>query len=567
MVTNQNIPYTINGGDQMIAFTNRKNVASISGVMNYPSLYSWYEDNPEKNHLGLVNLWGKQEQAKYPNLMRKLMMDKSVLNVNGWDGEFKYSLPVEESKGCYTTKDVSYQEFAGIDHSTFKITLNKAYAPGDILTYDVYEGQQVVVTDEYPVEPDGDGFEHTVKLVTQSKDTYLLPEFLNKGIQWKKFGHVTFGEEFENYSNFELPDTIGTMECTFKLGSASAVESYITGKADSKAMSGASAKSKMYLDKVAQEFGEGNDYAILTDLKVVNGVKVPDIKTAKLGATMEFLTLRELERLTSERLMWAQAATFRDKNGVTRINEGLWRQLKRGKVITYPRPLGMTRDHIKEAVEYIFRINPHKPAIDRRIKFTVGKDVQENFFRIFKDEITSQRDLLSTWNGADAQIPSPVVGKDLKNLGYQPVRFTSAYIPDIGTLEVEHDPSMDTMPGADRLASGMHPLNKSYMSYSAIIWDADSQYYSNNKEMPKGATLVEGGNKGANIHLVKPEGNAMFWGTENGRYDYRKAGDIVSSSRKPGQNFWAFAIAAIHVMDVTRTVIIELEPQARRGYN
>jgi hypothetical protein len=67
--------------------------------------------------------------------------------------------------------------------------------------------------------------------------------------------------------------------------------------------------------------------------------------------------------------------------------------------------------------------------------------------------------------------------------------------------------------------------------------------------------------------LIKPEGEGVYWGSENGRYDYRKAGDIISSGRKPGQNFWAFSIAAIHVMDVTRTVIIELEPAARKGFN
>lgn len=566
MVTNQNIPYNINGGDQVIFFTDRKKVASISGVQNLPSLYSWYEEDPEKNHLGLVKLWGQQAQAKYPNLMRQLLTEKAVLNVNGWDGKFTYELPIEESKGCYTTKDVSYQAYAGIDHSTFKITLNKAFAPGDILSYDKYEGQQIVVTDEYPVEPDGEGYEHTVKLVSQSKDEYLLPEFLNKGTQWYKFGHTTFGEEFTNYSNFELPETIGTMKCEFQLGSATAVESYITGKADSKAMSGASAQSKMYMNKIEQEFG-GGEYAILADIKVVNGKPMPNMATAKLGATMEFLTLRELERLTAEKLMWAQAATFRDRNGVTKINEGLWRQLKRGKVITYPRPKGMTRNHIKEAVEYIFRVNPHLPAIERRVKFKVGKDVQENFFAIFKDEIANQRDLLSTVLGSDRMIPNPVVGSNLTELEMRPVRFTKVYVPDIGTLEVEHDTSMDVMTGVDRLASGMHPLNQSYMSYSAIIWDADSQFYSNNKQLPKGATLMDGGAKGANIHLVKPEGNMTFWGTENGRYDYRKAGDIISSSRKPGQNFWAFAIAAVHVMDVTRTVIIELEPAARKGFN
>ena len=153
MIQNQNIPYHINGGDQVIMFTGKKELASSSGVQNLPSLYSWYQEDPEKNHLGLVKLWSQQSTAKYPNLMRQLLADKAVMNVNGWDGGFTYELPIEEHKGFYTTRDVSYQEFAGVDGGTFKLILNRAYAPGDILTYDKFHGQQVVVAEDYPVEP------------------------------------------------------------------------------------------------------------------------------------------------------------------------------------------------------------------------------------------------------------------------------------------------------------------------------------------------------------------------------------------------------------------------------
>ena len=567
MIQNQNIPYHINGGDQVIMFTGKKELASISGVQNLPSLYSWYQEDPEKNHLGLVKLWSQQSTAKYPNLMRQLLADKAVMNVNGWDGGFTYELPIEEHKGCYTTRDVSYQEFAGVDGGTFKLILNRAYAPGDILTYDKFHGQQVVVAEDYPVEPSTEGFEHTVKIANENdKYAYLLPEFLSKGVEWFKIGHAAFGEEFTNYSNFEFPDTIGTMKCEFRLGSATAVESYISGAADAKAMSGASAKAKAYADKVMQEFN-GGEYAILADFKVVNGKKMPDMKTAKLGATMEFLTMRELEKLTSEKLMWAQAATFTNSNGVTRINEGLYRQLRRGKIITYGRPGGLTREHIQEAKEYIFRGNYMKQDVDTRIHFKAGKFLYENFLAIFKDEIASQRDQLATFLGSDRMIPNPVSGNDPFNLTFKPIRFTNVFLPGIGMVSVEEDLALNNADGRDRLASGMHPLGLSETAYSAMIWDADSQMYSNHKELPKGVTMIEGGNAGANIHLVKPEGEGVYWGSENGRYDYRKAGDIISSGRKPGQNFWAFSIAAIHVMDVTRTVIIELEPAARKGFN
>lgn len=79
-------------------------------------------------------------------------------------------------------------------------------------------------------------------------------------------------------------------------------------------------------------------------------------------------------------------------------------------------------------------------------------------------------------------------------------------------VSVEEDLALNNADGRDRLASGMHPLGLSETAYSAMIWDADSQMYSNNKEPKKGVTMIEGGNAGANIHLVKPEGEGVYFG-------------------------------------------------------
>jgi hypothetical protein len=85
--------------------------------------------------------------------------------------------------------------------------------------------------------------------------------------------------------------------------------------------------------------------------------------------------------------------------------------------------------------------------------------------------------------------------------------------------------------------------------------------------MPKGATLIEGGNAGANVNLVKPQGEMLYWGSTNGRYDYRKAGDIMSSMKQIGQDYWAFSIMSVWIKDITRFVTIELDPAARKGFN
>jgi hypothetical protein len=360
------------------------------------------------------------------------------------------------------------------------------------------------------------------------------------------------------------------MRCEYKLGSIRGVEAYVTGMADAKSFGGAAATSKDYLQKLAGEAEDLGEIAIMANLKLSGGKKVPDMKTARIGTTMEFLVHRELERLTANALLFQKAGTIRDSNGVAKLNEGLWHQLRRGKIIKYGRPGGITRDHIKEAVEYIFRANPHKPIEDRRVKFKAGKQAFQNILEIFKDEVSAQNSALNTAQllGADRVLPkSPVSGTDLMNLTYNPVRFTNVYLPDIGYVEIMQDTSLDVQPLADRFAIGMHPEKAAHTTYSLVIWDVADQQYSNNEDLPKGSKLIDGGNKGSNIYLVKPEGEMAYWGSSNGRYNINKAGDIVSSHKQIGQEFWAWNSIGIFVKDLTKFIMIELEESARKGFN
>ncbi len=566
-VNQQNIPNIVNG-DQVIMFTDKKNVSSMQGSMDLPSLYSIYREDPDKVHRGLMNLWGQQTVRKYGNnILRDLVLNKDVIEVNGWDGGFTYDLPIKDFKGCYVTRDTSSQAFPGIDGGTFTIVLNRAYTTGDRLSYDKMNGQEVIVSGEVPVVAVAEGWEHTVQLVDNDKNTYFISSNLAKGVQYFKVGHAILGERGTNFSNFDMPDTVGTMRCEFRLGAFSGVEAYMTGAASSKDFSGGDAKSSQYLKMLQEEFG-GNEYAILAPLKTgANGKRVPDLKNASLGATIEFLTLRELERITSERLMWGKAGTVRNTNGVSKLNEGLWHQLKRGRVDRYGRPGGITKSHIKSLAEYIFRSNPYKQDVERRLKFKCGKYAYANILELFSAEVRAQNASINSFLGTERTIPNPVTGKDTMNLKYSPIRFTDVFLPGIGQVSIEEDTSLNMVEGIDRFAQGMHPENFSYTAYSIVVWDVDSQEYSNNKELPKGATLIEGGNAGANIHLVKPKGEMSYWGYENGRYDYRKAGDIVSSAKQIGSSFWAFQIGDIHVSDLSRFAMLELDSTALKGFN
>jgi hypothetical protein len=42
---------------------------------------AWYQEDPNKHHLGLMSLWGQQAKTSYP-MYRELLADKAVMEVN-----------------------------------------------------------------------------------------------------------------------------------------------------------------------------------------------------------------------------------------------------------------------------------------------------------------------------------------------------------------------------------------------------------------------------------------------------------------------------------------------------
>ena len=561
-VIQKGVPYLYNG-DQVIAFKSAKEVKSIQGYQDLPSMEAWYKEDPTKNHLGMQKFFGNQ-QFTPTGLFPELLEKKAVLEVNGVGGSFTYDVPITKSKGCYTTRDFSNQVKPGIDDSSFKIALNREFTTGDILTNDAEFGQQIRVTQE-PVVQVGDSYEHTVALVSNDKTSWFLAGNLRKGITYYKLNHAIQGEYGTNFSHVDMPDTVGSMTCEFTLGDMRGVEAYVTGVADKKSFSGAAASTKDYLNKLEAEVAKMGELAVMMDVDKKTGKTIPS--SARIGATMQFLVMKELERLTAQALLFQRAGTIRSTNGVTRLNEGLWHQLRRGKLIKYSRPGGLTRTHIKEAVEYVFRVNPHLQDIERRVKFKCGSEVYDNILQIFSDEVNAQLAYVSQVMGSDRSIPNPIQGKDLMNLEMKPVRFTKVFIPGIGNLEIERDTNLDYSIMQDRFSQGFHGYQRAHTTYSMIIWDAEDQAYSNNADLPKGSEVIEGGNKESNVYLVKPQGEMTYWGYSNGRYSISKASDIVSSHKQIGQEFWAWNSCAIWVRDITKFVMIELDESARKGFN
>lgn len=553
------IPTLVNG-DTVVGFTTTQKVRDL-GFMDRSSLASWYQEDYNKNHKGLIDLFTNFSKVQVP-IMKSLWDTKAVMELNGMDDSFTYDLPVYKPTGTFTLTDTSV-EFAGIDESVFTIGLSKPYRAGDVLTYDKQYGEQIVVSEDHDVVQDGDIYLHTVHLNSTDKLAWYPAEKLKKGIQYFKIGHI-LGEFSEKFSNVESPDNMGTITCEFVLGNHRGVETNYTMYADKKSFSGAATQAKNKWSyfmaeqaKIKDDLGRELDMFYAGNYNKATGKMANN--TVRIGSTLEYLVLLENMKIEAQQLIFQKGGMIKGNNGVKRLNEGLYHQIRRGRKITYSRAGGITREHIRQAASYVFQGRDDLLPMERVIKFKAGYGAYMNMMAIFREEFNAQLANLSLLMGTDRSIPNPVSGS-LNGLELAPVLISKVPIADIGIVEVEYDPSLNYQMGTERFSRGLHGQGHAKDSYSMVIWDASSPEYSNARQkLPAGTTLIDGGNNSANIYYVKPEGEHMWWGYEQGRWSPNKASDIVSSKKQMSREFWVHSTSACWVRDVSLFLVIELK--------
>jgi hypothetical protein len=548
-------------GDNVIAFTNSKQI-KLAGYMDSTKVFADLMsevDRPHAKHLGLIQLMETTHQLQVP-FMKDLFAKSQVLTVE--EGQtITYDLPVSrEGYKCQTAEDTSnLHDYPGLDDTYFTVILNEEFTSGDLLTYDAMFGEQVFVSSEHEVEPAGENFRHYVKILTNDKKKSFPKEFLKPGIQYFKVGNVLgeFAERFSGINGYNHPT--GTITNEFLLGDPRGVETFYTRKAANMKVAGLNAFSdEMYSNVMKQIEALGGSDMFVVGKRVAGSNKLAD---ARVGSLLEYFALMELAKMEAYSLMFAKGATIQDANGVRRVNEGVWHQMRRGKLIKYSRPGGITVDHLQEAASYIFK-NSNVPIHQRHIKFKGGFFAYQNVVQIIRKEaLTQLGSLPAGMLGNDAQIPGTVFSGTLDNLKMNMIQITEAPIPGLGYVAIEHDPSMDYQPFSDRNSSGAYGSGMfAHTSHSLVIEDATSPASANVDTRVKGASLVAGGTKNANIYYVKPEGPSVTWGYEQGRMANNEGFENVASSIKQmGRGFWAYNQSGALVLDVTRYVTIELE--------
>ena len=353
----QNFPTHINGEEVISIVQGKKhfNSATFQGMLDRNDYL--YNDEQGRYHLGLLSAWGMQSKESFP-MISKLLERGSELLVKGFFGEFTYDKPFYDPKQGMRTIASTVAEagdYPGIDESEFDIILSEKCYPGDILGTDLYgDEEQLYVKGCEASELNGEGWRTTVTLTSPQAGKYYNPSLLEANINYYKINHagVEYTTQLTGVDGFAGSPT-GSLRARFKLGGIRGVEGFVTGFADAINAGLAAAEkdneSERAMAQMQQKFANGDSSANA----VIFG-KPGDLPSMRATSLMEFLVERTLAKRTATSHLWQKQGQIKSANGaIVYLNEGVWHQLRRGKIITVPKFMGITKAHIAEAINYI----------------------------------------------------------------------------------------------------------------------------------------------------------------------------------------------------------------------
>lgn len=80
-----------------------------------------------------------------------------------------------------------------------------------------------------------------------------------------------------------------------------------------------------------------------------------NMRTVRIGAVFRKTINLRINEIRSLPIVIPKKALINDINGTKRLNEGIWHQLRRGRIIKYSRPGSITVNHLKMAMMYLYR--------------------------------------------------------------------------------------------------------------------------------------------------------------------------------------------------------------------
>ena len=497
----------------------------------------------EPTDMGPIDIWAQTQKVEMPLYQMSSFGGKNIIEVDNVRGEFKWQTPISQDLP-FVTEDIEPANLAkGIDGTSFKVKFNKReFGHGDIVSYDKYNGVEMIVSAEDDILPIGDGFIYTMYLVNNDSYKYLDNKFLKAGTKFFRKGSAR-GEYGERFSDISTKS--GYREFYNYVGGAEAHVHYsISSRADMMLKKGMNADGTVPVTEIWRNFDRSMDPTVYSIEDMVGKMGKDYVKRAMANGDLSrtFLTKMEAAHLTKiatdieTYLMWGHGGRVRqDGPDDIRLSVGLWKQLDNSFKRVYNKSsfsLEMFRAELYNF--YNGRVEFEGPDPKRKIVVQTGLGGMRMVNEAIKREAASQNFTINAGEGGNGI--GAIKGQGM-NLGFG-YAYTSYVIPFLANVEFVINPAFDNVHTNDienPVIDG-HALS----SYSFIIFDVTD-------------------NSQDNIYMLKLKwDNELKWWYQNGTMDYmgRTKGFQSSGQFNGYRVYMTQVMPAIWVKDPTKVLKI-----------
>lgn len=497
----------------------------------------------EPTDMGPVDIWAMTQKVEMPLYQMSNFGGKNVIEVNNVRGEWKWQTPIAQDLP-YIVEDIEPTNTAkGIEGTTFRIKLSaREFGHGDVITYDKYNGVELLISSEEDILPVGDGVIYTVSIVNNDSYRYLDNKFLEAGTKFFRKGSAR-GEYGERFSDISTKS--GYREFYNFVGGAEAHVHYsVSSRADMMIKGGMNADGTIPVTEIWRNFDKNlSDPSLnsLEDMVAKMGKDYVKKAIANGDLTKSFLTALEAAHLTKiatdieTYLMWGHGGRVRqDGPDDIRLSVGLWKQLDNSFKRVYNKSsfsLDLFRSELYNF--YNGRVDFTGPDPKRQVIVQTGMGGMRMVNEAIKREAAA--DNFITVRGDKSGINAVSgTGMDL-GWGYS---FTSYVIPFLANVKFVINAAFDNVHinNIENPIIDGHPLS----SYSFIIFDVTD-------------------NTQDNIFLLKSKFDAdLRWWYQNGTMDYmgRRQGFQSSGQFNGYRVYMTQLMPAVWVKDPTKVLKI-----------
>jgi hypothetical protein len=554
-------------GDNVTGFMSPTKVKNVSGHGDFTNVMTYMTDGKDdkeqmEKYLGFFELFKTTHDENVP-MIANIVKDMAVMNVEDHERiTYDIAIPENTKRGATSLVDTSKQtEGEIVSGQTFYIIVDRKFSPGNYLKFDVTSPYQVEVSQDHDITPSGEGYKTYITFESSNKKQIFPKSALQQGKEWILIAHplAEYGTDWsEPHLGLDAP---GKIRMEVKMPSPQGIQTSYTMRGGNMTTNRVGDLSKQTMEHLEGEMdklgGFDNAGAFLLGKTASNGKGFAG--KPKVSTTLEYLAVKELLVMQAFTNMFANASEKATSDGVKRIGEGAWFQARRGKIITYPRPGALQIKHLQEASSYIFG-NKGGDLSKRYLTFKGGQEVVINGLELIKDHTNDAiNGMPSVYTGTLGLLGKDLIEGTPDAMKLRMMRFTEAFIPSVGNVTFEHDPSFDFQPLQRKIDSGYTPNGYNNLSYSLMVDAAEVRGTDTSRNVTGGAKLMDGGNKKSNFYYLKPE-NHFWWGREYGRMNQGdKFTDLRSSLKYMGNEFFAAVQSYVLMVDTTAKVIIELQ--------